>query len=195
MYQSLPPPGYILSSGLIKSRRQKRLPARGVVILPFGDITHTASYPAQALSLHCPRYFTTHEIHPRPPQTLVLRRRESSRGLDGVLDLLDGALDALLLARIVDQDARDLDDADDAEEEVDCSQEVVLGLDDEAPAGPDEAGGGQGAVLGEGELLGGAAKVGDAGEDEGPLLRQSISPSVYVSTAAAGAGGGRERDR
>lgn len=199
MYQSLPPSRYILSSGLIKSRPwseprcQKRLPARGVVPLTFGDITHHFLSCPSTLSLYCPRYSTTHEIQPRPPppraQTLVSRRRESSRGLDGVLDLLDGALDALLLACIVDQDARDLDDADDTEEEVDCGQKVVLGLDDEAPAGPDEAGGGQGAVLGEGELLGGAGKVGDAGEDEGPLLRQSISPSVYISTAAAGVGG------
>lgn len=102
-----------------------------------------------------------------PPPT-----RTSLRALHGVLDLvLDLFGDGLVvLARLPEEDAGDLDDADDAEEEVDGGQQVVLGLDDEAPAGPDEAGGGQGTVLGEGEFLGGAGEVGDAGEDEGPLL-------------------------
>jgi hypothetical protein len=49
------------------------------------------------------------------------------------------------------------------------SGQVVLGLDDQAPSGPDEAGAGQGKVLSERELLDGARKVGDAGEDESPL--------------------------
>jgi hypothetical protein len=95
--------------------------------------------------------------------------------LDAVLDLDDGVSDGLvLLAAAPHHDAGDLDDADDTEEEVDGGEEVVLGLDDEAPAGPDEAGGRQGAVLLQGELLGGAGEVGDAGEDEGPLQERRI---------------------
>ena len=47
--------------------------------------------------------------------------------------------------------------------------QVVLGLDDQAPAGPDETGGSQGGVLGERELLGWARKVGDTCEDETPF--------------------------
>jgi hypothetical protein len=53
----------------------------------------------------------------------------------------------------------------------------VSGLDDQAPSGPDEARAGQGKVLGEGELLGGAREVGDAGDDESPLRDES----VYIS--------------
>lgn len=74
------------------------------------------------------------------------------------------------MRRVIDENARALGDAHETQEEVDGGQEVVLGLDDEAPAGPDEAGGGQGGVLGEGEFLGGTGKVGDTGEDESPLL-------------------------
>jgi hypothetical protein len=47
--------------------------------------------------------------------------------------------------------------------------QIVLGLDDEAPAGPDDTGRGQSKVLGDGELLYGTGEVRDAGEDEGPL--------------------------
>lgn len=94
--------------------------------------------------------------------------------LDSLLDLLlgldSGVCDSLVLLAVAPhQDAGDLDDSDDAEEEVDGGEQVVLGLDDEAPAGPDETGGGQGAVLLQGELLGRAGEVGDTGEDEGPL--------------------------
>lgn len=46
----------------------------------------------------------------------------------------------------------------------------VLWLDDQAPASPDCAGGGQGGVLGKGEGLGWAPEVRDTGEDECPLL-------------------------
>ena len=60
-----------------------------------------------------------------------------------------------------------------------CVLQVVLGLDDEAPTSPDDAGTGQGKVLGEGELLGGTSKVGDAGEDESPLQRIE-SVIVYI---------------
>lgn len=107
-------------------------------------------------------------IHDRPVR---------SRALDLLLNLLDLVLNLVhdgrlvVLGRVVEEDARALRDADEAEEEVDGGQEVVLGLDDEAPAGPDEARGRQGAVLGEGEFLGGAGKVGDSGEDERPLCR------------------------
>ena len=47
--------------------------------------------------------------------------------------------------------------------------QVVLGLDDHAPARPDQTRAGQGKVLRERQLLGRARKVGDAGDDEGPL--------------------------
>lgn len=67
------------------------------------------------------------------------------------------------------QDTSDLHHTDAAEEEVDSSEQVVLWLDDETPAGPDGTGGGQGAVLSEGELLGWAIEVGNTRDDEGPL--------------------------
>lgn len=73
----------------------------------------------------------------------------------------------------MNENPADLDDTHDTEEEVDGGEQHVLGLDNEAPTGPDEAGGGQGAVLGEREFLGGAGKVGDTGEDESPL-RSSV---------------------
>lgn len=47
--------------------------------------------------------------------------------------------------------------------------QVVARGDDHAPAGPDGAGGHQGAVLREGELLSGTAEVGDTGDDQRPL--------------------------
>lgn len=99
----------------------------------------------------------------------LLSALDSLLGL--VLGLDDSVSDSLvvLLAAAPHHDAGNLDDADDAEEEVDGGEQVVLGLDDKTPAGPDEAGGGQGAVLLQGELLGRAGEVGDAGEDEGPL--------------------------
>ena len=56
--------------------------------------------------------------------------------------------------------------------------QVVLRLDDQAPAGPDETGGSQGAVLGEGELLGRARKVGDTCEDETPF--HDRGPVVFL---------------
>lgn len=92
--------------------------------------------------------------------------------LDSLLDLplgLDSGVSDSLLAVAPHQDTGDLDDADDAEEEVDGGEQVVLGLDDEAPAGPDDTRGRQGAVLLQGELLGRASEVGDTGDDEGPL--------------------------
>lgn len=67
----------------------------------------------------------------------LLSALDSLLGL--VLGLDDGVSDGLvvLLAVAPHHDAGDLDDSDDAEEEVDGGQQVVLGLDDEAPAGPD----------------------------------------------------------
>lgn len=100
----------------------------------------------------------------------LLSALDSLLGL--LLDLTDSLGDGLvlLLAAAPEHDAGDLDDADYAEEEVDGGKQVVLGLDNEAPARPDEAGGRQGAVLLQRELLGRATEVGDAGEDEGPLV-------------------------
>jgi hypothetical protein len=51
----------------------------------------------------------------------------------------------------------------------------VSRLDDQAPAGPDQACTCEGDVLCEGELFGGAVKVRDASEDEAPLLHGYIS--------------------
>ena len=58
---------------------------------------------------------------------------------------------------------------DDRTKEGKGDAQVVLGLDDQAPAGPDETSGSQGTVLGERELLGRARKVGDTCEDEAPF--------------------------
>ena len=49
------------------------------------------------------------------------------------------------------------------------SLQIVLRLDDETPAGPYKTRAGEGKVLGQGEPLGGTSKVGDAGDDDGPL--------------------------
>ena len=89
--------------------------------------------------------------------------------LDVVLDILDDLGDAVFLAGLVREDTAALDDTDDGEEEVDGSKEVVLGSDNEAPAGPDGAGGRQGRVLGQGKLVGGTGKVSNACEDKRPL--------------------------
>ena len=59
--------------------------------------------------------------------------------------------------------------ADAEEQEVDGGEEEVAGLDDEAPAGPDQACGHKSGILREGELVGGAGEVGGAREDETPL--------------------------
>lgn len=48
--------------------------------------------------------------------------------------------------------------------------QVVLGLDNQTPSGPDDTRASQGNVLGDGELLSRAREVGDAGKDEAPLL-------------------------
>ena len=46
----------------------------------------------------------------------------------------------------------------------------VFGLDDEAPPCPDRPCTAESQVLGQREVLRGAGKIGDAGEDESPLL-------------------------
>jgi hypothetical protein len=59
--------------------------------------------------------------------------------------------------------------------------QVVLGLDDEAPAGPDNTGTGQGEVLSEGEVLDGTSEVGDTGEDKSPLqIVNKVSIYTYI---------------
>lgn len=55
------------------------------------------------------------------------------------------------------------------------SVQVVLGLDDEAPSGPDHAGAGQGEELCKGQLLGGTGEVRDTGDDESPLCEVSVT--------------------
>lgn len=66
---------------------------------------------------------------------------------DIILDLLCNNSNSLLIGRITHEDSRDLDDADEAEEEVDGGEKVILGLDDQAPSGPDQARAGEGQVL------------------------------------------------
>jgi hypothetical protein len=63
--------------------------------------------------------------------------------------------------------------------------QVVLGLDDEAPASPDNTGARQGEVLGEGEVLDGTSEVGDTGKDKSPLQvvnKVSICACIVFST-------------
>lgn len=84
-----------------------------------------------------------------------------------LIGLLEGDAAAVggvpVLGAAPHEDAGALGDADDAQEEVDGGEEVVLRGDDEAPPGPDDARGGQGAILRQRELLGRAGKVGHAG--------------------------------
>lgn len=105
--------------------------------------------------------------------------------LDFLLDFLNGASDTLLLRLLPEEDTGDLNDSDESEEEVyggEAAQvsgcikgrygdvvQVVLGLDDQAPTGPDETGAGQGEVLGERELLGRTSEIGNTSEDKSPL--------------------------
>lgn len=97
----------------------------------------------------------------------------SLRRLDSILDLLNlllnGRQDGVLLRSLVHENSGDLDGADNAEEEVYGSQKVVLGRDDQAPAGPDEARCRQGGVLGQRQLLCWSEEVGYTGKDDGPL--------------------------
>lgn len=93
-------------------------------------------------------------------------------------------------------DAGELGDADAAEEEVDGGEEVVLRGDDEAPARPDGAGGGEGGVLGHGELVGGAREVADSGDDESPFHYGSPRlRRVVVSLVLGASMAERERER
>ena len=92
---------------------------------------------------------------------------------DVLVGLLLGSLDSsvVLLVGVVNEDAGGLGSADAEEQEVDGGEEQVARLDDEAPASPDQTGGGQGGVLGEGEVLCGTGEVGGTGEDETPLWK------------------------
>jgi len=105
-------------------------------------------------------------LHSLDTILLQPRSRLNSAVLRG-FDLLAGG--ELLLATVIHEDAGDLDDADEAEEEVYGCEHNVSRFDDQAPAGPDQTCGCQGGVLCEGELFGGTVEVGDASEDETPL--------------------------
>lgn len=59
--------------------------------------------------------------------------------------------------------------------------QVVLRLDDQAPASPDETCAGQGKVLRKGELLNGTGKVGNAGNDEAPLYKAHVVSFIPFS--------------
>lgn len=85
---------------------------------------------------------------------------------DGGLDGLGGGQTKRLL---VHDDSAQLDGGSAAQEEVDRGQQVVLGLDDQTPSGPDEAGGKQSGVLGAGQSLDRSSKVRDTGNDQSPL--------------------------
>lgn len=56
--------------------------------------------------------------------------------------------------------------------------QVVLGRDDQAPAGPDEARCRQGGVLGQRQLLCWTEEVGYTGKDDGPLCRSCVQLSA-----------------
>jgi hypothetical protein len=88
---------------------------------------------------------------------------------------------ALLLFGLVIENSSDLDNTNHSEEEVDSSEEVVLGLDDEAPTSPDDTGASKGKVLGEGELLGRTSEIGDTGKDKSPLqATNQVSMCAYI---------------
>jgi glutamine cyclotransferase len=60
------------------------------------------------------------------------------------------------------------------------SVQIVLGLDDQAPTGPDETSASQGKVLGKGQLFGGTGKVGNTGNNESPLTDEHVSRRCNV---------------
>jgi hypothetical protein len=125
---------------------------------------------------------TSKKLHSQDPLLGVGDALERSLGvLDNLLNsadvlvgLLLGGLESriVLLAGVVEENAGGLGGTDAEEQEVDGGEEQVARLDDEAPASPDQTGGGQGGVLGEGEVLCGTGEVGGAGEDETPLLEE-----------------------
>lgn len=51
--------------------------------------------------------------------------------------------------------------------------QIVLRGDNQTPAGPDSSGSRQGTILSQRQLLGGAAKIGDTGDDQSPLSKVS----------------------
>lgn len=89
--------------------------------------------------------------------------------LDVLLNIVGNVLGAFFLVELVHGDSGNLGETDETEEEVDGSEEIVLGLNDQAPPGPDETGASEGKVLGSRELLDGTGEIGDTGEDKSPL--------------------------
>lgn len=99
-----------------------------------------------------------------------------SRLLLGLLSL-DHGEDALANGELLDLtlvvvDSKDLVTSNGTEEEVDWGQEVVLGLDDETPAGPNDTGGQEGKLLSAGHGFDGALDVGDTSKHERPLKKK-----------------------
>lgn len=111
-----------------------------------------------------------------PPNSsfyIVVPKFISPLRLDSLLGLLSRRLQILLqllalLLRLTlstgqaaspQHNPGNLGGAGEEEEEVDGSEEDVLGTDDEAPAGPDETGGHESGIGVEGELRSGAGKV------------------------------------
>jgi hypothetical protein len=162
----------------------------------FSVSQHDQSERTQPRPIERPPIYNK-SLHPAqnlPHQNPLLRvsnaLKRSLRVLDNLLHSAD-VLAALLLsslegrlvldAGVVHENARGLGGADAEEEEVDRSQEQVAGLDDEAPASPDQAGGGQSGVLREREVLCGTGEIGGAGEDETPLReREGVSEKVVL---------------
>jgi hypothetical protein len=150
----------------------------------FSVSRHDRSESTQPRPIERPPIYnnTLHPTQNLPLPNHLLRvsnaLKRSLRVLNNLLHSAD-VLAALLLsslksglvldAGVVHENASSLGGADAEEEEVDRSQEQVAGLDDEAPASPDQAGGSQSGVLREGEVLCGTGEIGGAGEDETPL--------------------------
>ena len=121
-----------------------------------------------------------------------------SLGFHGALDLLSHLSEILLhllafslglalgigQTATVHQHPRGLGGARQEQEEVDGGEEDVLRTDDEAPAGPDEAGGHEGGVCVERKLGGGACEVRGTGDDETPF--HDGSPEVQVVSIVLG---------
>lgn len=125
-------------------------------------------------------------VPPQMPPTLRL---------NSFLSLLDLITDCLAFLRhVVGYDSGDLDNADDTEEEVDCSQTVnsissnpasnietacnvqdVSRLDNQAPSSPDSTSASKGNVLRQRELLSWTVEIGYTGENEAPLLSTIVS--------------------
>ena len=62
----------------------------------------------------------------------------------------------------------------------------VLGLDDQAPPGPDQTRASKGKVLGEGELLGRASHIGNTSNYEAPLHSKQVSLRLSLIASLCG---------